>query len=68
MLKTIWNKIKRNPVRALTWTLSAILAVLGFAGVDTGDLGTQIGTIVVLLGGGEVARANVTPVRKPRRR
>lgn len=63
MLKTIWKKIQRNPVRALTWTLSGALAVLAFAGVTDGPVVVQIGSILALLGGGERVRSKVSPVK-----
>ena len=63
-MKTIWNKIKRNPVRALTWGLSALVAVLAFAGVTEGPVYETAGLILLLLGGGEGVRSKVTPVKK----
>ena len=62
MFKTAWNKIKRNPVRALTWTASAALAVLAYTGVTDGPAVQTLTEILVLLVGGERVRSKVTPV------
>ena len=62
MFKTAWNKIKRNPVRALTWTASAALAVLAYTGVTDGPAVQTRTELLVLLVGGEKVRSKVTPV------
>lgn len=58
------EKVKANPVRALSFGLSAATAALAYFGVTDGTLVEVLGQIGLLLGGGEAVRAKVTPETK----
>lgn len=63
----MWEKIKNNPARVLSALLSAAVIVAASVGVDISDLAATIGSIIVIVFGGEAVRAKVTPTRKLRK-
>lgn len=63
----MWETIKNNPARILSALLSAAVIVAAAVDIDISDLAATIGSIIVIVFGGEAVRTKVTPTRKLRR-
>lgn len=59
MIKSI---LKDNPVRVLVWTLALVIVIATALGQV--ELANAAGALLILLPGGEAARAAVTPKGK----
>lgn len=59
-----------NPVRVVTYVTSAVIAIAATAGlgIDPGSTAAVVATVLAILFGGEVARQQVTPVAKTKRK
>lgn len=58
--------MQTEPIRAIVAVLVAVLGALQVFGAIDADTAANVTGLILLLGGGEVARAKVTPTRKRR--
>lgn len=70
LLTNAFAKVKalyrREPVRVVTWTVGALLAVGAYFDVtlDSANVNTVVQVVLAVVLGGEVARQKVTPEAK----